>query len=160
MTTIVDADLADPHHAEAVLRLLNEYAADPMGGGEPLSGFARDNLVRELAARASIRVVLAFEGDDPAGIAVCIEGFSTFSCRPLLNIHDLAVSSRFRGRGIARALIARVEQIAINLGCCKITLEVLEGNTPAQSLYQSCGFAGYQLDPGLGRAMFLQRLLT
>ena len=160
MTTIVEADLADPHHAAAVLQLLNEYAADPMGGGKPLSEFARDNLVRELAARASIRVVLAFEGDHPAGIAVCIEGFSTFSCRPLLNIHDLAVSIRYRGQGIGRALIARVEQIAESMGCCKITLEVLEGNAPARALYRSCGFAGYQLDPGLGRAMFLQRLLT
>ncbi|HUW35893.1 MAG TPA: GNAT family N-acetyltransferase [Rhodocyclaceae bacterium] len=160
MTTIVEADLADPHHAEAVLQLLNEYASDPMGGNQPLSEFARDNLVRELAARASIRVVLAFEGDDPAGIAVCIEGFSTFSCRPLVNIHDLAVSPRYRGLGIARALIARVEQIAVNMGCCKITLEVLEGNAPARALYRSCGFAAYQLDPELGRAMFLQRLLA
>lgn len=160
MTTIVEADLADPRHAEAVLRLLDEYAADPMGGGKPLSEYARNNLVRELSARASIRIVLAFEDDDPAGIALCIEGFSTFSCRPLLNIHDLAVNSRYRGRGIGRQLIAQVERIAQAMGCCKITLEVLEGNAPARALYQSCGFAGYQLDPGLGRAMFLQRLLA
>ncbi len=160
MAAIVEANLADPRHAEAVVSLLDEYAADPMGGGEPLSEYARNNLVSELAARASIRIVLAFEGDDPAGIALCIEGFSTFSCRPLVNIHDLAVSSKYRGRGIGRELIAQVERIARATGCCKITLEVLEGNAPAQSLYRSCGFAGYQLDPELGRAMFLQRLLT
>ena len=160
MAAIVEANLADPRHAEAVLSLLDEYAADPMGGGEPLSEYARNNLVSELAARASIRIVLAFEGDDPAGIALCIEGFSTFSCRPLVNIHDLAVSSKYRGRCIGRELIAQVERIARATGCCKITLEVLEGNAPAQSLYRSCGFAGYQLDPELGRAMFLQRLLT
>ena len=160
MAAIVEANLADPRHAEAVVSLLDEYAADPMGGGEPLSEYARNNLVSELAARASIRIVLAFEGDDPAGIALCIEGFSTFSCRPLVNIHDLAVSFRYRGRGIGRELIAQVERIARATGCCKITLEVLEGNAPAQSLYRSCGFAGYQLDPELGRAMFLQRLLT
>jgi len=160
MAVIVEADLSDPRHAEAVVRLLNEYASDPMGGNQPLSEFVRNNLIRELRARASIRIVLAFVGADPAGIALCIEGFSTFSCKPLVNIHDLAVSLKYRGRGIGRALIARVEQIAVSMGCCKITLEVLEGNAPAQSLYRSCGFAGYQLDPGTGRAMFLQRVLA
>ena len=160
MTAIAEADLADPRHADAVVRLLDEYAADPMGGGEPLPEYARNNLVRELRARPTVRIVLAFEDDDPAGIALCIEGFSTFNCRPLMNIHDLAVSARYRGRGIGRALIAQVERIARAMNCCKITLEVLEGNAPAQSLYRSCGFAGYQLDPALGRAMFLQRLLT
>jgi RimJ/RimL family protein N-acetyltransferase len=36
---------------------------------------------------------------------------------------------------------------------------VLSGNTPAWRLYQRIGFAGYQLDPALGSAQFLQKWL-
>jgi ribosomal protein S18 acetylase RimI-like enzyme len=55
--------------------------------------------------------------------------------------------------------MAGVEQLARRIGCCKITLEVLEGNIVAQALYRSSGFAGYKLDPKLGRAMLWQRWL-
>lgn len=33
---VVRADYANPVHAAAVVMLLNAYASDPMGGGEPL----------------------------------------------------------------------------------------------------------------------------
>jgi len=56
-------------------------------------------------------------------------------------------------------LLAEAEQIAIGLGCCKLTLEVLEGNAVAQAAYKASGFAGYQLDPKMGKAMFWQKKL-
>jgi hypothetical protein len=40
-----------------------------------------------------------------------------------------------------------------------LTLEVLDGNRSALTLYQRCGFAPYQLDPALGDARFLQKKL-
>ena len=40
-----------------------------------------------------------------------------------------------------------------------MTLEVLSGNAPARKLYQSNGYAGYQLDPSMGTAEFMQKLL-
>jgi ribosomal protein S18 acetylase RimI-like enzyme len=158
-TQIVDADFSDPRHARAVVDLLNSYACDPMGGGEPLAASVQENLVAELQRRSAVRAILAFAGEEPAGLALCMEGFSTFACKPLLNVHDFVVIGKYRGRGVAKALMARVEQLARRLGCCKITLEVLEGNIVAQALYRSCGFAGYKLDPNLGNAMFWQRWL-
>jgi ribosomal protein S18 acetylase RimI-like enzyme len=56
-------------------------------------------------------------------------------------------------------MLARAEAIARERGCCKMTLEVLEGNRTAQALYKSLGFAGYELDPEMGKAMFWQKLL-
>ncbi|AMP00868.1 acetyltransferase family protein [Collimonas arenae] len=159
MTQICNADLSHPQHAEAIVSLLNGYAMDPMGGGQPLSAFAKENLVATLARRSDIHVVLAFVDDEPAGLAICIEGFSTFACQPLLNIHDLTVAGKFRGRGISRLLIRQVEQVALGLGCCKITLEVLSGNQPARALYQSTGFVGYELNPAMGQAVLLQKKL-
>lgn len=157
---ITSADLGKPAHAEATLSLLDAYARDPMGGGGPLSDYARRHLIDRLRERPGVHVLLAFVDDLPAGLAICMEGFSTFACRPLLNIHDFAVLPQFRGLGIARDLLAAVEEKARTLSCCKITLEVLEGNTPARQLYQAVGFEGYELNPALGKAVFLQKKLT
>ena len=95
---IIEADLAIPKHADAVILLMDEYARDPMGGGNGLSEYAKSNLVSELAKRQTARVILAFVEDLPAGLVICLEGFSTFACQPLLNIHDAIVSVPYRDR--------------------------------------------------------------
>ena len=157
-TEIVEADLARAEHAEALVRLLNEYALHPMGKGSELSGYVKANLATELRARKA-RVILAYVDGTAAGLMICLEGFSTFACRPLLNIHDVVVTDKHRGKGLAKLMFERAEAIARALGCCKITLEVLEGNRAAQAVYKSLGFAGYELDPKMGKAMFWQKLL-
>ena len=52
-----------------------------------------------------------------------------------------------------------MRKIAVRIGCCKLTLEVLEGNAIAQAAYKACGYAGYELDPKMGKAMFWQKKL-
>jgi ribosomal protein S18 acetylase RimI-like enzyme len=124
-----------------------------------LSEHARSNLVRELALRPQAFSVLAFYGEQPVGLVNCIEGFSTFACRPLVNVHDVVVLASHRGQRVGERMLAEVERMARDRGACKLTLEVLSGNTPAWRLYQRIGFAGYQLDPALGSAQFLQKWL-
>ncbi|HQS82487.1 MAG TPA: GNAT family N-acetyltransferase [Thiobacillus sp.] len=160
MIDIVRARYDDPAHAAALLELLDAYARDPAGGGEALGDFARDNLIAELAARPFVFSVLAFDGDIPVGLVNAIEGFSTFACRPLVNVHDVVVAASHRGRGIAAQLFAEVEAIARERGACKLTLEVLDGNAPARALYRRLGFAAYRLDPAMGHAQFLQKWLA
>lgn len=160
MINIVRACYGDPAHAAALLDLMDQYARDPAGGGEALGDFAREHLIAELAARPFIFSVLAFDGDMPVGLINAIEGFSTFSCRPLVNVHDVVVAAGHRGRGIAAQMFAEVEAIARERGACKLTLEVLDGNASARALYQRLGFAAYQLDPALGHAQFLQKWLS
>lgn len=157
--TTLRADYANPSHAAALVMLLDAYASDPAGGGEGLSAFAKANLVASLAARPQAYSVLAFDGEQPVGLVNCIEGFSTFACKPLVNVHDVAVLASHRGRGIAEQMLAQAELIARERGAVKLTLEVLSGNQPAMRLYQRIGFAGYQLDPAMGSAQFLQKWL-
>ena len=159
MTDIQIADFNNPTHASAIVFLLNEYAKDPMGGGEPLSAFTQANLVVEMAKRSTCHAAIAFVDGKPAGLINCIEGFPSFACKPLLNIHDVVVLAEFRGQGISSLLLNKAEEIATGLGCCKLTLEVLEGNRIAQAVYIANGFAGYQLDPEMGRALFWQKKL-
>lgn len=159
---ICRADYANPHHAAALVALLDVYARDPMGGGEGLSDFAKANLVPALAKLPYAFSLLAFAGQDdftPVGLANCLLGFSTFACKPLVNVHDLAVAPAYRGRRIGEALLAQIDAVARDFGACKVTLEVLSGNTGAMRLYQRCGFAQYQLDPAAGQASFMQKWL-
>lgn len=65
--------------------------------------------------------------------------------------------NEFRGLGLSQPMLSKVEEIAKLKGCCKITLEVLEGNKVAQKSYIKFGFAGYELDPIMGKALFWQR---
>lgn len=159
MINIVPVRYDDPAHATALVDLLDVYARDPAGGSEPLSDFARSNLVRELAARPFIFSVLAFDGDTAVGLINAIEGFSTFACKPLVNIHDVIVLPSHRGRGIAAQLFTAVEALARARGACKLTLEVLDGNTAARALYRQLGFTAYQLDPEMGHAQFQHKWL-
>ncbi len=156
---ICRADYADPAHAAAVVSLLDAYARDEAGGGVPLVEFVKSNLVAELAARKQIFSVLAFDGELPVGLVNCMEGFSTFACRPLINIHDVVVLASHRGERIGEQMLALCAVIARERGACKLTLEVLQGNASAQRLYTRAGFAGYQLDPAMGHAQFLQKWL-
>lgn len=153
------ADYANPAHASALVHLLDAYAADPMGGGEGLSDFAKANLIPGLAARPQAYSVLAYLGDVPVGLVNCIEGFSTFACRPLVNVHDVAVLPAYRGRGIADQMLVLCEAIARERGACKMTLEVLQGNVGAIRAYERFGFAGYQLGSTMGQASFMQKWL-
>jgi GNAT superfamily N-acetyltransferase len=156
---IIEADLAIPEHADAIITLMDEYARDPMGGGRGLSEYAKTNLISELAIRKTARIIIALLDDKPAGLVTCLEGFSTFACQPLLNIHDVIVSVPYRGKGLSKLMLQAAEQIAIDLGCCKLNLEVLEHNYIAQKAYRSFGFNGYELNPEMGKALFWEKKL-
>lgn len=151
---IIRADYTIPQHQTDIIFLLNSYALDQMGGGEPLSPFVQKSLVAELAARPYAFSILCYVDGKPAGLANCFEGFSSFACKPLINIHDLVVLSEFRSMGLSQRILKEIESIAVSKGCCKITLEVLEGNTTAKGAYRKFGFSGYQLDPKMGDAVF------
>ncbi len=160
---VLQADYTNPLHAQAIVNLLDAYAQDPAGGAKALSDFAKTCLVQELAKRPQAFSVLAFDvsthGAVPVGLVNCIEGFSTFACKPLVNVHDVVVLGSHRGQRVGQKMLALAEQIASQRGACKLTLEVLSRNASAVTLYERIGFAGYQLDPAMGSALFMQKWL-
>lgn len=160
---ICRADYQDDGHTRALLALLDAYARDPAGGGAPLSDFAKTNLPQALRARPALFSVLAFDqaqGGLAVGLVNCVEGFSTFACKPLINVHDVVVAASHRGRGVAAQMLALVERIAHERGACKLTLEVLSGNASATRLYRRLGFDNYQLELSMGHALFMQKWLA
>lgn len=157
--TVNLADYTDPVDASAVVDLLDAYARDPMGGGEPLTDETRAHLVERLAQHAGAFSLIARVEGVPVGLANCFTGFSTFAARPLVNLHDIAVLPDHRGRGVARALFAAIESEARKRGACKVTLEVLSGNDRACALYADLGYGQYALDPAMGSAQFWEKKL-
>lgn len=135
------ADLDDAAHQHAILELLDAYAREPQIGGVSFTPEVRARLIAELKKQANGRYFLAFHETRAVGVAICFLGFSTFYARPLLNIHDLAVSDGFRGQGIGRQLLKAIDAEAINHDCCKVTLEVRADNTVARHLYEDVGFS-------------------
>jgi len=156
---LIRTDYNNKQQAEDLIMLLNAYALDPMGGEEGLSAEVKKNLVPTLAKRTDVFTILCYVDGEAAGIINCVEGFSTFSCKPLINIHDCGVLAKFRGLGLSLKMFAEVEKIAIERGCCKLTLEVLQGNDVAKKAYEKLGFSGYELDPTLGNALFWEKKL-
>jgi GNAT superfamily N-acetyltransferase len=156
---IIEADLGREEHQEAVVEMVNAYSLDPMGGGEPLSEEIRRALIPGLQQHPTTLIFLAYQGDQPVGIAVCFLGFSTFSAKPLINIHDLSVIPECRGQGVGRQLLEAVAQKGRELGCCKLTLEVLEYNHRAKRVYEGVGFAQAGQQKGAGGALFYSKSL-
>ena len=137
---VIEADLANASHGRAIIDLLDEYAQEAIIDGRPLDSAVRDSLIDRLRDHPTTCIFLAKEGDTFIGLAVCFRGFSTFRARPLMNIHDIAVTPAWRGKGIGRLLMQAVEDHARTHGFCSITLEVKDGNEPARQAYLRFGF--------------------
>ena len=157
--SIVEADLDLAKHRAAIVELIDSYARDHMGGGRPLTSQAKQALIPGLREHPSTCVFLAFDATQAIGIAVCFTGFSTFAAKPLLNIHDIAVLSSYRGQGVGWQLLGAVENKARTLGCCKLTLEVRNDNHPARVLYEDFGFGDCTLGDDIAPALFLEKRL-
>ena len=156
---LVRVDYLNEQHGSELLQLMNDFAKDPVAGGKPLPVHVQENLVAELAKRSSAFSFICYVDSEAAGLVNCFELFSTFKCMPLVNIHDLIVAKKYRGMGLSQLLLSSVEDRAKEIGCCKITLEALEGNKVAYMAYQKFGFVGYELNPEMGKAMFLEKII-
>ena len=130
-----------------------------MGGGKPLEEYVIENIADELSRIPHAFSVICYVDNQAAGLVNCFELFSTFSCKPLINIHDVIVLKEYRGKGLSHKMLKKVEEIAIEKGCCKLTLEVLSNNEIAKSSYKKFGFSGYELDPEAGQALFWDKKL-
>jgi len=84
-------------------------------------------------------VIIAEWNGEPAGMAFFFYNYSTWQGRPGIFIEDLFVRSQFRGKGIGRALMARLAKTAIAEQCYGVRWEVLDWNKPAIDVYQHLG---------------------
>ncbi len=151
---VLQASYTNPVHAEAICHVLNGYAQDPMGEGTAIAGRGAAASARGTGQAPSCLQRAGFRQRRTGGAGQLFRRFSTFACRPLVNVHDVAVMKDFRGLGLSQKMLQKVEDIARQRGCCKITLEVLGGNAVAQASYAKFGFAAGMFDPAHGPMEF------
>lgn len=138
--TFAFCDFTNEEHCKQLAALINQYIADPMGGGAPLTPIQQLRLVDGLANHPSSFVLFILSDEQILGLATCFINFSTFSAKQVINIHDLIIDQRYRGKGLGRELIQAIEVIANERKCGKITLEVRADNYTAKKLYYDHGF--------------------
>lgn len=78
-------------------------------------------------------------GGDSVGFALFFPTFSTFRGQPGLYLEDLFVRPEHRGRGIGKALLARLAGLALERGCGRLEWAVLDWNEPSIGFYRSLG---------------------
>lgn len=122
--------------------------------GVPFDEAANRVALGALFADAALgRVWLAIAEGSVAGYAMGTWGFSTEQGGRFLLLDELFVLPAHRGKGVARATLAFVEEEAGRSGAGAVRLEVAEGNDAARELYRKAGYA----DPG---RRFLARRLA
>ena len=83
-------------------------------------------------------LIADFDGE-PAGFALYFTSYSTWRGHHGIRLEDLYVTPTLRGKGIGKALLARLARIAIDEGCPRLEWDVLDWNVPAIAVYESIG---------------------
>jgi GNAT superfamily N-acetyltransferase len=97
-------------------------------------------IVRDyLSAEPRIQCDLAFEGDQPVGIATWYWTYSSFMAERGIYLEDLFVPPQFRGKGHGKALLAHLAKTAVKNGGGKVEWSVLPWNKPSIDFYEGLG---------------------
>jgi len=127
---------AQPGDVSLLKAMIHEFAAFER---LPVVVTEADLLRDGFDERPKFRALIAEWNAQPAGYAFFFDYYSTFHGRPGIFLEDVYVRADFRGKGIGKALLARVAAIAQQEGCFGLRWEVLDWNTPAIEFYRKLG---------------------
>ncbi len=149
---------AEPYEGPAASRLVADLTADlgrryaeedepPLCSLSPEERAARQAAIDEDEAAYTAEVTPADVAPPGGSFVVAYVGGAPVACGGL-RAHDsgigeikrLWVEPRSRGRGVARALVARLEEEAVRLGYRTLVLETGLRQPEAISLYESLGY--------------------
>ena len=133
MLSIRPATVNDAPLLGTMIRELAEYERELHLVVATESDLARDGFGPEPRFRA----LIAEWSDEAAGYALFFGFYSTWVGRPGLFLEDLFVRTSFRGKGIGKALLAAVAEIAQQENCFGIRWQVLDWNEKAIDFYKS-----------------------
>ena len=133
--TIRDATPADISLIQQFIRELAEYERAPESAIA-----AREDLLRYgFGPDRKYRCLMAEWEGTPAGFALFFNNFSTWLGRPGIYLEDLFIRPEFRAKGIGRAMMRHLAQIALRENCYGVRWQVLDWNEPAIRFYEGFG---------------------
>lgn len=127
------------------IRELAEYEREPDAVLATEADLLRDGFclaadgVTKLDTPPRFGAILAEWEGEPAGFALYFTSYSTWRGHHGIRLEDLYVTPALRGKGIGKALLVRLAQIALEQGCPRLEWDVLEWNTPAIAVYERVG---------------------
>ncbi len=83
--------------------------------------------------------ILAEADGKMAGFALFFSNYSTFLTKPGIYLEDIFVLPEYRSRGIGKAMLLKVAQIAAARDCGRLEWSVLDWNEPAIGFYVRMG---------------------
>ena len=129
---------ATPADVPTILRFIRELA---LYDREPQAVVATEaDLLRDgFGPTPRFRALIADCDGAPAGFALFFTSYSTWRGHHGIRLEDLYVTPALRGKGIGKALLARIAQIAVAEGCPRVEWDVLDWNAPAIAVYERVG---------------------
>jgi GNAT superfamily N-acetyltransferase len=128
---------AETKDLEDVIPLFDDYREFYEAGSDHAAARA---FLKERTERGESVIFLAYSDEQPVGFTQLYPSFSSVSLKRLWILNDLFVRSDVRRGGVARALLERARQHAIETGAKGLVLGTAVTNKPAQTLYESCGW--------------------
>ena len=131
---------ATPADAALVCRLILDLAAYEKAGPDDVAT-TPEAVATALAPDAvpALSALLAFEGDEPAGLALYYPAYSTWRANWGVYLEDLFVRPEHRGRGVGLALFRAVAAAAVAGGAERLDWVVLDWNRLAVDFYEALG---------------------
>lgn len=129
---------AQPTDIPTILHFIHELAAYEREPDAVLAT-AADLLRDGWGATPRFRCMIAELDGEAAGFALFFTSYSTWRGHHGIRLEDLYVTPALRGRGIGKALLARLAQLAVEEGCPRLEWDVLAWNEPAIAVYNRIG---------------------
>ena len=161
MLSIRAATPADVSLILDFIHRLAEYEREPNAVIATEQDLLRDGFGPE----PKYRCLLAEWDRVPAGFAFFFFNYSTWLGKPGLYLEDLFVLPEMRGKGIGKALLQKLAQIAVEENCYGMRWQVLEWNEPALKFYDTLGATIMEewetmrlMEPALSRLASIEEL--
>lgn len=138
MLTIRRAQASDAALILSFIRALAEYEKLAHAAVATEQDLLRDGFSAQ-GGEPKFRCLIAEWNGAPAGFALYFYSYSTFQGRSGIWLEDLFVKPEFRGRGIGKALLLHLAQIAVREKCGRYSWQVLDWNKPSLDFYHSLG---------------------
>lgn len=129
---------AERKHLEDVIPLFDDYREFYEANSDHAA--ARTFLTERTERDESVIFLAYARPREAVGFTQLYPSFSSVSLKRLWILNDLFVRSDVRRGGVARALLERARQHALETGAKGLILNTAVTNKPAQTLYESCGW--------------------
>ncbi len=90
-------------------------------------------------SRKYAEAILAEYTGQAIGFALFFHNYSTFLTKPGIYLEDIFVLPEYRQKGIGKAILTKIAQIAVERNCGRLEWSVLDWNEPAIAFYRRMG---------------------